>query len=128
MSQDKHSIDTLERRDASTDKRVILAVVGKHGGVHYWHEPSVLLVRSKDKFGGVEFHYRNRPSWAGDNTDGNENCWLLNAKCWHDGSSLMAAEDFTPFWESCHRLGNMEPFWRRLEKTYRIKFEENPNG
>lgn len=112
--------EVLERRDISTDKRVILAVVGKHGAVHHWHEQASDWSQQhfgEKYFGGLEVHHRHRPDW-GSEEPCRTDCWILNGPCWHAGSSLYADEVTIPCWERCQAMGDMEPFWRRLEIEY----------
>lgn len=110
---------TLERRDETNEKRTLLAVVGPLGAIHYWHQQSADKSpwMGRDKFGGVESHSRD-----GHGVPDQENCWLLEGPCWHDGSSLYADEVFIPLWERCTELDDMEPFWKRLENEYHSRF------
>lgn len=116
--------DVLERRDASTDKRTILVVIGDKGAIHYWHEPcteSSIKAFGQTKFGGVEQHSRTPFSYSGEQPD-HDDCWLLQCPCWHDGSSLYASEYAIPRWEEAQRMGDMESFWRFLECEYQRRF------
>jgi len=116
----------LKRVDATNDKRVLLGVVGVKGGVHFWcEECSAHWQKSYGEryCGGVEVHWRNKPEWASRDKPDNDNCWLLEGPCWHDGSSLYADEVAIPKWERCKELDDMEAFWLFLEREYRDRLE-----
>ena len=58
--------------------------------------------------GGVECHYRTPPDYMRDSAPSQDRCWLLHAPCWHDGSSLQAAEVWIPRWlRDPHNHDNM---------------------
>lgn len=77
--------------------RHIFSAVDERGGMHFWVQRSFMdCVR--EHFGGVECHYRSPPEYMSREFGGDE-CWLLNAPCWHDGSSLLASEKWIPVWE-----------------------------
>lgn len=48
--------------------------------------------------GGIEIHYRTPPDYMQDTPPTSDECWLLHAPCWHDGSSLQASERWIPMW------------------------------
>lgn len=117
---------TLERRDESTAKRTILAVVGPKGAVHYWHQQrEATYYDDRTRYGGVEVHWRQKPEWASSDEPDRDDCWLLGGPCWHDGSSLYAEEVAIPKWELCNDLDDMESFWLFLEREYRDRFEKD---
>jgi len=112
-------IPQLERKQNSGNGRIAWGVVGPKGGVHFW-----VTEQPIDKWGyagGVEQHWREPEpgSWHDGRPCSHELCWLLDAPCWHDGSSLYASEFFIPLWQQ----GGEEAVWRQLEREYRKRFE-----
>lgn len=68
--------------------------VGEHGAIHVWAVPSGDYGASpyRERFyGGIEVH-----SLTGEGEPSHSACWLLNAPCWHDGSSLFFSENIEP--------------------------------
>jgi hypothetical protein len=65
-------------------------IAGALGAINIWAEPSVTRFAGERWFGGIECHSAKRPECAGGH---HEHCWLLNAECWHDGSSLQFSEE-----------------------------------
>lgn len=64
-------------------------VAGKLGAINIWAEPTTSSYRGEHWFGGIECH-RAQPFEY--NSGHHEHCWLLDAECWHDGSSLQFSE------------------------------------
>ena len=104
--------------------RYHLAVIGDAGAVqfHFSVYASEALSESRSLFPfwpyqpwGVEIHTR---CGLGDSPD-HENCWLLNAPCKHDGSSLYASEVMMPLF--LH--DGSDAVYARLESRYRDEFE-----
>jgi hypothetical protein len=58
-------------------------------------------------YGGVEVHSPKPMYDFGDGKPHHENCWLLKAPCWHDGSSLYFSENIEPMIRGYE--GNMPP-------------------
>lgn len=77
--------------------RHIFSAVDERGGMHFWAQRSAMDC-GREHFGGVECHYRSQPEYMSDES-GSDKCWLLNAPCWHDGSSTLASETWIPIWE-----------------------------
>lgn len=102
--------------------RVLFAVVGPLGAVHFWCEPSTMEDFGRRHYGGVEWHFREQPSWGKPDPD-HEDCWLLKGPCWHDGSSLLASETYIPMYEACESYDDYAPLWGMLRNAYK-KFEE----
>lgn len=48
---------------------------------------------------GLEFHYRTPPEHMRDDAPSHKDCWVIGGPCWHDGTSLYAAEHWVPRWE-----------------------------
>jgi len=48
--------------------------------------------------GGLEIHYRQPPEYRRLDAPDHDDCWLLHAPCWHDGSSLIVDEEWLPTW------------------------------
>ena len=64
-------------------------ISGSLGAINIWAEPSPSSFRDERWFGGIECHSAAPLEYAGGH---HERCWLLNAECWHDGSSLQFSE------------------------------------
>lgn len=80
--------------------RHIFSAVDERGGMHFWVQRSAIMDYGQKHFGGVECHYRSPPEYMSDHRGGGgDKCWLLDAPCWHDGSSLLASEKWIPIWE-----------------------------
>ncbi len=114
----------LTRRWEKNERQTVFAVIGDKGAIHFWF--SECSQTSKDvfgqsKYGGVEMHSRVPLSYSKEEPD-HENCWLLNAPCWHDGSSLYAEETYIPKYEYCESMNDFEPMWRALECEYERRF------
>jgi len=71
-------------------------------GAHVWI--SDLGEQHEEKYpgmrytGGIEIHYRIPPDYMRDQPPTHDDCFLLKAPCWHDGSSLQASEFWIPRW------------------------------
>lgn len=75
--------------------RHIWSVVGPAGGVHIWAQAAPDGFTWEDRYyGGVEVH--SRTPMYGDGPPHHEKCWLLDAPCWRDGSSLWFSENVAP--------------------------------
>jgi len=77
----------------------VWTLVGAKGGLHLH-----INDRGKDdKYGrysgGIEIHYRTPPEYMS-NQPPSQDCHVLKAPCWHDGSSLQATERWIPIWQS----------------------------
>ena len=62
---------------------------GKLGAINIWAEPTSSSFRDDNWFGGIECHSAQPLEYEGGH---HERCWLLDAECWHDGSSLQFSE------------------------------------
>lgn len=74
-------------------------VTGRDGALHF--HVSSLPVRHEglpEWSGGLEIHRRTCPDYE-NRPPSHHNCPLLGGICWHDGSSLYAAEVLIPRWE-----------------------------
>ena len=77
------------------------SAIGSKGAVHLHindrgveHEQEY----GKRYSGGFECHYRCPPDYMADDAPSHDHCHLLQAPCWHDGTSLWATEHWIPFW------------------------------
>ena len=69
------------------------------GGVHlHLFEAKLPSDIVPEWLGGYEAHYLSPPDYMPKDTPSQEHCWLLEARCWHDGTSLWASEFWVPFW------------------------------
>ena len=96
------------------------AVIGPLGAIqfHHWIGDDPM---SRD-LAGLETHYAaaSKPDYLGEGSH-HDICWLLEAPCWHDGTSLWAME----YWLPMFREVGEEWLWNRLERQYREIFESN---
>ena len=100
----------------------IWTCVGKEFGLHIWIAKSV--AGGREYYGGLEMHYRAAPDYMKEHPPSNTNCWLLNAPCWHDGTSLYAHEVIIPFW--LRDPENNERMFEFLRAEYRRR--DQPQG
>ena len=70
---------------------------GEQGAVHVWATaaPESNLF-SHYHYGGIEVHHKTPPDYMEDREPSHERCWILDAPCWHDGSSLQFEEAVAP--------------------------------
>ena len=94
--------------------RLNWAVVGPAGGIHVW-------CIADFSYGGVEQH-SSPPTYDPDKKPDSEDCWLLNAPCWHDGSSVYWRDSWRQTVGFAVWDGNDEAIWRRLEYEYQRRF------
>jgi hypothetical protein len=87
-------------------------VVGRHGAKHLHISPDA----DYGDTGGIETHYREPPDYMADDAPSHDQCWLLKAPCWHDGSSMHATEFFIPMWKSAPH--DHEGMFRLLQREY----------
>lgn len=75
-------------------------LVGSAGGLHL-HIRDTEGVGDCDRYiGGIEVHYRSPPDYMRDQPPSHDECHVLKAPCWHDGSSMQATDIWIPMWES----------------------------
>ena len=90
-------------------------LIGPNGGIHFHasgpHQGNWAC--------GLEIH-RSTPN--GTDAPSQMKCWLLNAPCWHDGTSLYAEETLWPMIEVYLRTGEHETIFRFLEREYDTHF------
>jgi len=93
-------VEVHKVHNAGSDTEMhIWAVRGKHGGVHVWAKKmnaEAARISGSKFYGGIEVH-RARPAEYDDPANpSHDECWLINAPCWHDGSSLKFEEIVAP--------------------------------
>jgi hypothetical protein len=104
-------------REDDYEKRWI--VVGEHGAIdfHCSHADSEFACKY-GRTGGIEYHHRAPASYMrSDYSCVHDHCWILDGKCWHDGTSLWASEHWIPLLESSGEAA----IWAELERTYSRK-------
>jgi hypothetical protein len=78
-------------------------LVGSRGGGHLHlseNTPEFCQTYGTTRYsGGIEAHYRTAPDYMADTPPSHDECWLIKANCWHDGSSLQVTEEFGPMFE-----------------------------
>lgn len=101
-------------------------MVGDQGAIHfhfviYKNKEANEIIKDCDMeyAPGLEIHYRNCPDYMNPKEPSQEHCWLLDAPCWHDGSSLYACEFVMP---NLIRRG-VDWLWEFLEERYKEEFE-----
>lgn len=76
----------------------VWTLVGARGGIHL----HISDRGEKDEYGrysgGIEIHHRSPPEYMQDQPPSHDECHVLKAPCWHDGSSLQASERWIPAW------------------------------
>jgi len=78
----------------------VLAVAGERGGVHFHVRPA------KPDCCGIETHLE---------VESGEKCWLLDAPCEHDGSTIVGRERWLPIFNACNATGDFNPLFAALE-------------
>lgn len=70
------------------------AVVDKeNGGIHvHGFHCDYGMSMGREWFGGIEVHRLTPPDYGDQENPSHDHCWLLNAPCWHDGTSLGFSE------------------------------------
>jgi hypothetical protein len=103
----------LIHEEYQTSHEYHYAIVGSLGAVEFH------FFKDKPEIGGLEIHYRNCPSYQNGGPHFGD-CYLLNAPCWHDGSSLWAMEYWCPNFKEFGK----EWLWNKLEQHYKEIFED----
>ena len=108
-------------------KKHIWSVVCGGGALHLW------INDMGEKFGhdhpgqryhgGLEIHYRTPPGYMRHDAPSQDECWLLHAPCWHDGSSLQASETWIPRWKA--RPHDHDDLFAALTKDAEGRFTED---
>jgi len=85
--------------------------IGAKGAVHYHVSRHMDSEGNISYTSGLEYHFRSPPAYMQDSPPSHDECHLLKAPCWHDGTSLYASEVYEPlFLRSQH-----ESIFRQLE-------------
>lgn len=74
--------------------------VGCHLALHFHTSGRIVKDEPTEWYGGIETHYRTPPSYMEHGPPSHPQCEILNANCWHDGSSLQASEVWIPRWRA----------------------------
>lgn len=111
-------MNSLEHLLFANSSRIIFAVRGQMGAVHYWREWGRDNV---EDWGGVEFHWRPEFKPEPFGHAHHKDCFLIG-ECWHDGSSLMF-EEWEPIYQDCSTCGKWDAMYRRLERMCRERIE-----
>jgi len=79
-------------------------VIGRHLAIQL----HISELKDHKPSGGIEYHYRQPPEHMKDDAPTQDQCWLLKAPCWHDGSSAQVTDYWLPRWqEAPHDLERM---------------------
>lgn len=98
------------------------SVVGGKGGLHL-HITDYTQQRQavgSDFSGGLECHWRTPPAGREGDAPDHDQCHLLHAPCWHDGTSLYVSERLIPFW--LQDVHNHRRMFDLMEREYRERF------
>jgi len=76
---------------------------------------------------GLEFHSAVQPSDEKPRAADHTNCHITGGICWHEGTSLYAAETIWPTVKEALASGNHHYVFSVLEWEYEIHFEETTN-
>lgn len=98
-------------------------IVGAKGGVSL-HISGPHVYDNTDHWdAGLEYHSRT-PRGSDKSPPSHDECWLLHAPCWHDGTSLYARETYLPLFHA----GEFGYIFQRLVGDARRYFEETPDA
>lgn len=103
----------------------IYSLVGGQGAVHFWVREFQKDKGEIGQSGGVEIHRRRPQDNSKHDPPSHNQCWLLNAPCWHDGSSLLG-EEWIRRWKIDPHDHNM--LFCRLEGMYKEVFFDSEEG
>lgn len=71
-------------------------LIGRWGGIHFHVTDFADNPHASERYSaGLEIHYRQPPPYM-DGPPSHDECFLLKAPCWHDGTSLYAQERILP--------------------------------
>lgn len=98
-------------------------LIGEKGGMHlHIHGPH--HYSGEDHWSaGLEYHSR-APRHGDNEPPDHDECWLLCAPCWHEGTSLCAREAYLPLFYA----GLFGLIFSRLAVEARRYFEETPDA
>lgn len=96
--------------------------VGPFGGVNF-HVSLLDGARNEHGQAGIEFHHTARCGLDARAPD-HINCPLVGGNCWHDGSSLFAAETLWPRYMQSLEHGDHAAIFRDLERVADQHFAE----
>lgn len=103
------------------DGRHTWKYVSAKGGVHIWAQevkPELRGVLFDKFYGGIEVHWRKKPDWVSRDEPDHAHCWVLDAPCWHDGSSLQFDEQIAPVLKATDNLENATEIVRYICKDW----------
>lgn len=67
------------------------------GAIHIHGCLSALEGLPTEWLGGIETHLPHPFDYGSQDTPSHDHCWLLQAPCWHDGTSLGFSENVAPY-------------------------------
>lgn len=95
------------------NKEHMWIVETRYGAVHLHITEYGERMKEYEPSGGVEYHWREAPEWAGVQAPHFPECPILKAPCWHDGSSSYASDHYIPMWRAGMKH---EDIFRGLER------------
>lgn len=87
-------------------------VIGQYGAVHFHCYPYRNADGDEQWAAGLEFHWRSPPEYLA-GPPSYDRCWVLDAPCWHDGTSLYAQETLLPLF----LRGDYDELFRSLVRS-----------
>lgn len=75
--------------------------------------------------GGIEQHWREPPNYMKDEAPSHDRCGVLEAPCWHEGSSMAATDHWIPHW--LVDVNDHDRMFRLLEGEVNKRTEEEKN-
>jgi len=115
---------TLERKIVTIRGERRYCVVGQDGGVDFHvSEAPAGYEAVCPRTARLEIHRRAPADYQRGREADFATCWLLEAPCWCDGTTLYATEHLLPLFD----LGLDAAFWLVLEVEYLNRFREAVN-
>ena len=91
------------------------SLIGPKGGVHF----HASQYKDTEWSCGLEYH-----SYTGHEAPSQLRCWLLDAPCWHDGTSLYAQETLWPLVKPMLKDHQHDTIFRILEQEADRYFDD----
>lgn len=95
-------------------------LVGAKGGLNLHISGPHVYDKAEHWSAGLEYHSR-APRGSDNSPPSHDECWLIHAPCWHEGTSLYAEETYLPLFHA----GEFGYILQRLARDARRYFEED---
>ena len=96
-------------------------IEGPHGAVDFHFDGDEERIAKYGPTAGLECHWRQPPAHMADRAPSHRWCHILEAPCWHDGTSLYAKETLYPLVDlrdPTDFFGFLLPEMKRLEEGH----------